>query len=265
MSYDNGLPVCKIWADKDSSGVRFNYRSPWYEKERGSDSADRETLHSIKLSTLMGTLKKNSVIPDKTAIVQLHIDGFEYAVRNFKNSFGDTQKNLNGITPEFVQSLLANYIGESPNEKLPPLELNICQKILDNYRTVDTIRDRVSSETERAFGNGFYAIGATLNSKRMVVGKLKRLSEAEKSSQVKYELVEDFKRVDNLEEFPQLLALSTMFKVAVEEKYEPNKLCAGFIPVYSSYWADFDVSTVTPHGIPNDFRYAWMLIPCSQT
>jgi hypothetical protein len=51
----NGFMVAKVWTDKECDDVVYNYRSPFYRKERGSDSADRETLHSKKLSTLMAT------------------------------------------------------------------------------------------------------------------------------------------------------------------------------------------------------------------
>lgn len=258
MSYEDGLPVCKVWAEKDSSGVHYNYRSPWYEKERGSSSADRETIHSLKLSTIMGTLKRNNVIPSREEIFTNHVDGFGYAVRNFRHTFGDTQKNLNSVTPEQVQSLLVHFLGESPNSHELPLERNICQKILDKYRTIDTIRDRVESETQRFFGNGFYAIGATLESKTLMVGKVKRVAD-------KFECVESFKRVGSLEKYPDLLSLSVMMKVSLEEKYSAEKLCAGFIPIHSCHFPDFDVSTICTNHVPNDFHYAWMLVPCDST
>ena len=42
----NGLAVGKVWVDKEEGHDVYNYRSPFYRKERGSDSADRETVHS---------------------------------------------------------------------------------------------------------------------------------------------------------------------------------------------------------------------------
>jgi hypothetical protein len=54
-----GIAIANVWTHTEDGDVVYNYRSPFYKKERGSDTADRETLHSKKLSSLMATLKRN--------------------------------------------------------------------------------------------------------------------------------------------------------------------------------------------------------------
>ena len=69
MADPSGFAVARVWVDKEDGADVYNYRSPFYRKERGSDSADRETLHSKKLSTLMATLKRNNVVPPSDGII----------------------------------------------------------------------------------------------------------------------------------------------------------------------------------------------------
>ena len=61
---DTGFAVAKVWTVQDGGETEYNYRSPYYTKERGSNQADRETIHSRKLSSLMATLKRNNVVSD---------------------------------------------------------------------------------------------------------------------------------------------------------------------------------------------------------
>lgn len=264
MGYPNGIPVCKVWAEKDSSGVQYNYRSPYYQKERGSDSADRETLHSIKLSTLMGSIKKNNVVPSMERIINTMSETWEQGVGLFSSSFGNDSKDIYGVTPEMAHALIRSYLGESPSTPNYILDRDICKKLLDKYERADKIKEEKKQAVDRAFHNPFYVVGAD-SEHSLLVAKVKREPVNENGRRdFKYTIIEDFRRVPNLDEFPEIIPITTMFKVGTEDKIGKEYTFGGFIPKHSNYWEDYDVTSVCRH-FPSHFMFTWMLIPCSQT
>jgi hypothetical protein len=80
----------------------------------------------------------------------------------------------------------------------------------------------------------------------------------------KYDIVEDFRRVPNLDEFPDIIPIATMFKASTEGKFQSDDVFGGFIPKECNYWKDLEVHTIC-RNYPNHFFFTWMLIPCSQT
>lgn len=265
MAYPNGLPVCKVWAYKDSSGVQYNYRSPWYQKERGRDSADRETLHSLKLSTLMGSIKKNNVVPSDEFFKKSIGDLWESGVSHYASSFGDDSKNTYGVNAEMVHALLRSYLGGNPSMPTYLLDRDICKKLLDKYEDADKIKEVKKEKVEQAFHRPFYVVGAD-SEHSLLVAKVKReLVDNGNRKDVKFNFIEDFRRVpSSLEDCPEILPIATMLKVGLEERYSKEFLYGGFIPRDTSYLKDFDVVT-TVRNHPSHFHFAWMLIPCSET
>jgi len=266
MAYPNGLPVCKVWAEKDSSGVLYNYRSPYYAKERGSDSADRETLHSVKLPTLMGSLKKNNVVPSIDKVMSPLRDTWDSAISNYASSFGNDSKDIYGVTPEMAHALIRSYLGGSPSSPNYILDRDICKKILDKYERADKIKEEKKQAVEQAFHKPFYVVGAD-SEHSLLVAKVKReLVDTPNSyrKESKYDIVEDFRRVPNLDEFPDIIPIATMFKASTEGKFQSDDVFGGFIPKECNYWKDLEVHTICRNN-PNHFFFTWMLIPCSQT
>lgn len=264
MSFANGFPVCKVWAYKDSSGVKYCYRSPHYQKERGRDSADRETLHSLKLSTLMGTIKKNKVIPTMESATMQVKRMWDTAIGQRLGTLGNDSKDTYGVTPEMAHALMRSYLGESPSTPNYILDRDICKKLLDKYERADKIKEEKQELVKSAYHNPFYVVGADSNHD-LLVAKVKRVLVDEPNSNrktVDFEFVQDFKRVKNLEEFPEVLPITVMFKASTEGNF--REVFGGFIPRTDCYYSDLEVSTIS-HTYPTPFHFAWMLIPCSQT
>jgi hypothetical protein len=165
-----------------------------------------------------------------------------------------------------AHALIRSYLGESPSTPNYILDRDICKKILDKYELADKIKDEKKKAVQRAFHNPFYVVGAD-SEHSLLVAKVKReLVDIPNSArkETKYAIVEDFRRAPNLDEFPDIIPIATMFKASTEGKFHSSDVFGGFIPKESNYWKDIEVLTAC-RNFPSNFFLTWMLIPCSQT
>lgn len=258
---DTGLAVGKLWAVTEDSDTVYCYRSPYYTKERGRNTADRETIYSKKLSTLMGTLKRQNVIPNLGRLLNVHTEDWERGIAVLKESFGRVTKG-NDLGVNEVHALLQRVLGESPDTKKHHLDLNICQEILDKYNKVDKIIEERDKETQRFFCNDFWCVGADGNG-HLVVGAVKRAPIDNKSSygsHDKYQIVKPFRRVRNLDEYESLRPIMLMLKVHMQDK--TDKFIADTIPQTSGFLSDLDMVVTYSHFI-DSYHFVWALTPCS--
>ena len=77
---------------------------------------------------------------------------------------------------------------------------------------------------------------------------------------MEYEVIEDFKRVKTIEEYPELLPLMTMMKVSYENK-DGRKIGALNFPITDKYDEGLD-AVFFYSAIPTDYEHAWMATPC---
>jgi hypothetical protein len=250
----NGFAVAKVWTDKEDGVDVYNYRSPYYRKERGSDSADRETIHSKKLSTLMATLKRQNVVPSPDGILNKYpAESFNAGVNQMDSYHGRDYKNSSFSADDIHLMLKSILLGESPNE----LDLNKCKETLDKWNEQDRIKMRKREDIERFFFNEFYAIGADkLN--HFVIGSVKAMPR-QGHDDYKYEVVKSFKRVKELPD--ELKAIMLMNKVHAEGK-NVTTFYANTVPHLSGYNPDLDLINITSR-IVDEFNCHWTLVPCS--
>jgi hypothetical protein len=246
--------VASVWTDKECDDVVYNYRSPFYRKERGSDNADRETLHSKKLSTLMATLKRNNVVPPPDGMInKFPADAFNQGMSMMDSHHGRDYKNSNFSANEIHEMLKAILLRESPNE----LDLNKCKETLDKWNEQDRIKVEKRKDIERFFDKEFYAIGADkLN--HLVIGSVKRMVR-QGTEHYTFEVVKPFKRMTELPD--EFKAVMLMNKVYAEGK-NVTSFYANIVPSLSGYNPDLDLINTTARHVDN-FNLAWTLIPCS--
>jgi hypothetical protein len=251
----SGFAVAKVWTDKECDDTIYNYRSPFYRKDRGSDSADRETIHSKKLSTLMATLKRNNVVPPSDGIVNKHpADSFGQGI-SFMDAYHGRDYKQNNFSADDIHIMLkAILLGESPND----LNMNNCKEALDKWNNMDRIKVRKREDIERFFNKEFYAIGADkLN--HLVIGSVKRMPRQGHDNYY-FETVKPFKRVKELPD--ELKAVMLMNKVHSEGKNVTN-FFANTIPQANEYNPDLDLINVCVRHV-DEFNLAWTLVPCSE-
>ena len=137
MCHPNGFAVGNVWYDNDET--QFKYRSPWYRKQRGSSAQDRETVGSVKISSLMATLKRMEAVPAMEKTTHNYVRRLTDAVSRLRRELGDHNKE-HGLTGDEVHSLLLTALGKSPNSKWVKVDQNKCQLILDKFEEADKIK-----------------------------------------------------------------------------------------------------------------------------
>ena len=252
-----GFAIAKVWAYTEDGAVIYNYRSPYYRKDRGSDSADRETLRSKKLSSLMATLKRNDVIPSPDGTLLNHVsECFSHAAGMLDAHHGSDYKQ-NNLNADDLHALLKKiFLGVNPDENI----LDIGKQLLDKYDVKDKIKETKQEDLKRFFDSEFIAVGADKLG-HLVIGTVKRLPE--KDGYHKYETVKPFKRYLEIpEEYENVRAPLLMNKVVVENKDNNTVFYANIIPSVSGYNPDLDLVNVMRTRV-DEFNMIWTLTPCS--
>lgn len=250
---DTGFAVGKAWTETEGNETVYKFRSPFYSKERGRNTADRETIHSKKLSTLMGTITRQKVIPTLGYLVHHHSECWSRGKSLLEQSFGKTEKQFNHLGAEQIHALLQRALGVSPNTKTYQLDTNICQELLDKYTRIDKIREEKQQEVNRFFENDFWCVGADGNN-HLVVGAVKQVVVNN------FQIVKPFKRVRNLDEYESLKPIMLMLKVHMQDK--TDKFVADTIPQVSGFLSDLDVITSYSRMI-DSYNFVWAMTPCS--
>jgi hypothetical protein len=156
--------------------------------------------------------------------------------------------------------MLANLLGESTDGISVHLDLNKCKNQLDIYKEADRIRDIKREESKRFFKNPFYLIGID-DYKHLLIGKFKMtVISINDTSKIEYEIIEDFKRVKTIEEYPELVPLMTMMKVSYENK-DCRRLGVLNFPIQDKYDEGLDAAFFYSTN-PTNYEHAWMATPC---
>lgn len=262
MCYPNGIAVGKVWTTHvggaNNDQLEFCFRSPHYAKSRGQDQSDRETIRSVKLSSLMATLKRQGVVKTKKDLTDMKVKQVKNGVSNLRRAMGDSNKQVS-FTADEVHAMLATLLGESTDGIPVALDLHKCKNILDIYKEADRIRDVKIEESKRFFKNPFYLIGMD-DYKHLLIGKFKMNVISDSLGKFEYDIVEDFKRVKIVEEYPELVPLMTMMKVSYENK-EVRRMGVLNFPMMDKYDEGLD-AVFFYNGTPTNYEHAWMATPC---
>jgi hypothetical protein len=254
-----GFAVAKVWTATEDNETVYNYRSPFYAKERGRNTADRETIHSKKLSTLMGTLKRQNVVPSIGRLIDQQAEVWHRGMGVMKETFGKSTKQVD-INADVLHALLQKILGVSPDTKAYQIDTNICQELLDKYNKLDKIKEEKEQEVNRFFGNEFWCVGAD-NNGHLLVGSVKQIpTVSTQRLHDAYQIVKPFKRVCNLDEYENLKPIMLMMKVHMQDK--TDKFIANTIPQTSVFLSDLDM-IITYSFFLDSYNFVWALTPCS--
>jgi hypothetical protein len=252
-----GIAVAKVWAQLNNDGkMEYNYRSPYYIKERGQSREDKETIRSVKISSLMATLTRHNVVPSHDDMVTKKVAMTKDAMSLMRRHMGESNKSQM-MHPDEIHALLAEFLGQGADSRGLSIDLNKCKNTLDKYDEADRIRDKKVEELKRAFTNPFYMIGVD-ELGHHIIGKFKLVVLDEANDRFQYATEEPFKRYATIEDYPDLVPLMTMVKVAYE-----NKDCgkqSGY-PVQDKYDENLDMAFFYAPR-PTHYDCLWMTTPC---
>ena len=254
MGNQYGIAVGKAFCTKDSDGKdEYSWRSPYYLKERGSNRADKETIRSTKLSSLMGVLKAKSVIPSAEDMVARKMKMLGAPIRYLRRSLGNSDKSVD-IAADDLQALLAYYLHGETDSRGLSLDRNECKNLLDKYDKADMVTRMKDEKCDKFFTNPFYMVGVD-EFGDYLIGKLR--CESTKDGAVKTEMVEQFKRYKSIEEYPDLIAFMTMTKAV----YENKGVMHHGLPICDVY--DDSLDAVFFYDTrPTHYDYTYVVTPC---
>jgi hypothetical protein len=256
MCNQYGIAVGKANCTKNPEGVlEYTWRSPYYMKERGSDRADKETIHSAKLSSLMGVLKAKKVIPSAAIMVEKKMKMLGSPVRYLRRSLGDSGKNIN-TNADFVHALLAYYLHGETDSRGLSIDRSECKNLLDKCDNADSIKRMKDEKCDAFFHNPFYMVGVD-EFGDYLIGKMRMVPTAVRDDP-KVEVVEHFKRYKSIEDNPDLLAFMTMTKAVCENLGHP--MIHG-LPIMDAY--DDSLNAVFFYDTrPTHYDHTYVVTPC---
>ena len=254
----NGIAVGKAFTRLNDDGkTEYCYASPYFRKERGSSDEDRRTLHSVKISSLMTSIKKMKAIPNEKNMEEKKTSLLTKPITYMKRSLGDSRKHTD-IHPNTLHALLAHYFGENPNSLGLSIDQDICKNIFDKFNKADTLKATKMEKTTEFFCNPFYMIGVDEFGDYMI-GKLQLASPLTDSNQ--YKIVEPIKRYKNIEEgYPELIPFMTMMKLVYETK-DVGKEPKSSLPYIDQY--DEALNAVFFYeGRATHYDHVYVVTPC---
>ena len=259
-----GINVARVYYNQDEE--QFCYYSTFYQKDRGSDSVDRRTLRSKKLSLLMANIKKNGVIPTEEFILLQHnciASHYQYAINAIVENVGSSKKNQ-ALSAEDGQALLEIVLDGKDSNSLAGEMKNKFKQILDNYQEKDNIKIKQDEAVDKFF-KPCYMVSVDKRG-QFVVGVVTNEESKDGNKRKYYSIVKPFKRVANLEDYPELLSCMTMLKVYSEEKFKNEEVeyWGGFVPKFNGkHIADLDMVISSDYIDGSiDFTSLWVLTPC---
>ena len=261
-----GIAIAKVWFDDKEE--QFCYYSLWYEKSRGSDTKDRRTLRSKKLSSLMNTLKKCDVVPDNdkvlTELMTNHRYGYGSAVQAVQDKMGNPNKN-NPFNAEEVHAMLNILLADKTYDSLDGDLKNKLTQALDNYKEKDNISKARDEEVNRFFGNCYALFVDGLGQYIVGVIKYKRMDTGKSWHYDGFEVIKPFKRYDDIDAlgvYPDLVSYLTMLKTYAENKDFTEFY--GYVPRTNSYIESLDmvISNCYTDG-SKQFTDLQVYTPCS--
>ena len=263
-----GEVYSRILRDNDGNNfTEYSFYSHYYEKARGKNTDDRHTLRSKKVSSLMTTIKKMKAIPsDAVATMRKHTLQWGQNISHYEGSLGLERKAVSdaGFHASDLQAMMEYVIGESPNTNMTAAIQDKCKIALDKYKEIDKLNASTRQELSRLFDTAFYVVGAS-HTNQLVVGiaRCTNTLSAQSRAQYDFEMIKPIKLVENLEEFPELLSVVTMWKIQREGSGNNRKLLRGVLPAGTSE-VNKELDLVIDYEYGNtDYHFSWMMTPCA--
>jgi hypothetical protein len=271
LADEQGFVVASIW--KDKSNETYNIRSVASQKDRGRHWEDRFTYYGKRISSLMKVVAKECLIPSNTtdAIKVMFDSQLRSCVQNISNDYGTIGKSNSMFSGDDIHKLLQIVLNNRSLESLPKESIANIKDTFDKYEQIDNIRVKRREEMAAMFSKPIAV--ATYDNLGFMYGKLKltpvyysNRDDDAGVSKVDVEIVENFRRLRDIEEVPELIPTLTMHKVYMQEKNVDYKFVgdSGLFPEKAvGYVPELRVASFTDNerwGQTAILKSTWMLI-----
>lgn len=266
MAYGDGFHVCELYARTkkytEVSGTIFKettyyYVSPFNLRDRYSREYRNDTRASKGLTNLMNIIKK--ILPLEKGVNSKVIHGFcELKEIIEKTVQGNDYKSRYELEDEMVHALLQRVLGGSKVIE-HKLDLEMASSVLIKWDSADATALARRTTSSQFLDKPLTALGVNIDGTYMIGTIQKDMFSI--TNEI-YTILTPFKRISNLEEYPMVQAMVTMFGVVNEDKQK----CIEFIPMRGGYNDDLNVISIPMfNGYGGDSGQlggmGWLLMP----
>lgn len=273
---EKGIHVAEAWIgkgeDKDGNVMdSFCYYSNWFRKQRGRSETDRRTLSSIKLSSLITSMKRSEVVPSVDRTYEVLHDCLDAGEVNIHKSVSKdrARKDHYSVNIDAYHAMLKILLNNESPDLLMRFDRSSLQKVLDEFNKVDEISALREAEVKEKFlMPELYGIGVVHNGDYLVAKFTIDVVQKNAHDLKLKANIKDMKRVKSLvESCSEFIPLLTMYKAANENKHEEDRLIANndnwLIPRGDRYDKDFDINLCFDSRNHGREFVQWMFVPCS--
>jgi hypothetical protein len=238
MCNEEGFAIAKVFFHDNS----FCYHAPYQQKSRGSDSFDRQTFRSKKLSTLMSTLKKANIVTTTDKVLRHYKRQFDNMIGRVANSFED--KNKDSMPASHAHKLLQAIVEGKDINSFSQSDRDLYLEILDNYKNVDTMKVVKKEGIESMFSD-CHLVLADSDGQYLVSDSTYEYATNTNYHGTKLQIktTTPFKRVKHLTDYPSVISTLTMLKVHLGDDFRPyaggTSNC--LVPLGDKHIPDLDV------------------------
>ena len=220
MARADGIPICKVFFMEDRES--FAIRNCMTIKDRGRSQDDKLTYFGKKVSFVMKTIEKESLLPRDTEdfFTAMAGDNIRNAVDKLSSSFGEVRKG-NNMSGEVIHDLIEIALGNRHVSTLSAESMSKVQSALDKYRDADKTRVERQRELTELFSKPMWAVMYD-QTDSFCIGMMKLnpvwgdVANTTPSS-LTMDIVEDFRRVADVTEVAELIPTMAMLKTSIEQ------------------------------------------------
>ena len=264
LSYGNGIDVCNITYSRSVWNKRAGKDTEeYYIWSQFFTTIDRRREKGFKTSTSLTGMKrsiKKARLPSIEQINRVVFDKLDNAkdLIILKGNTSDMYKSRYDLSESIIQSMMSMVVTGVPIADLEAVKK--VKTILTKWENVDVLSTSRNVIIEEFYKGGVHVIGAMAND-TYIHGIVKlREEEIKGIASPLYVMEQEFRKIDNLEDYPELVGITTMLKVGNEGR--GKNLTRGFIPVNdaSIYDADMDVLYIVSNSYTPMSDILWAVV-----
>lgn len=273
----SGIEVGNVSVTGSDSSPEFCFYAEHYSKSRGSSQTDRRTLRSVKLSSLMATIKKCQAIPNmkefaSDCLTYVMGSSLHYVMkeilRDGKVGNSNHKRHECDVNTEAYHAMLKMFFNEASPDVMMSFDRHELKKHLDKMNNFDNVTKEAERYTkEFALSDYHYCIGTTQEGDYLVA-KCKvndvTLNKDNRDDKVTLE-VQEIKRVKSIREsYSDLVPFLTMVKTTRESNLNCDSAKNNddwFLPRTDKHFQDMGYTTV--YGIGKIEVRGWFIAPCT--